>query len=83
MTSTETIVEAVVIACISEVTCVAPERISRDATYTDLGADSLDAVEFVFRVEFVLNLKLPDSLIECKTVGELIDGIARHLEEKP
>jgi len=45
----------------------------------DLGADSLDIVEFMVELENLYNLQIPDTAIESKTS---IDEIIRYIEER-
>ena len=49
----------------------------------DLNADSLDTVELVMELEDEFDLTIPDEEAEkLKTVGEAIEYIKKHLEEK-
>lgn len=61
---------------------VAPEKVTRDASFIDdLGADSLDTVELVMALEEAFDLEIPDEAAEKLTkVGDAIDYLKEHLE---
>lgn len=49
----------------------------------DLNADSLDTVELVMELEDEFDLTIPDEEAEkLKTVGEAVEYIRKHLEDK-
>lgn len=55
-------------------------EVTEDATFGDLGADSLDQLEIVMAVEEELGLNIDDDEAEkIKTVAETIDHIERAL----
>ena len=55
-------------------------RVTENAVFTtDLGADSLDVVEFVMEVEKEFNITIPDEeATKLTTVGAAIDYIENH-----
>ena len=56
-----------------------PALITPDATFTELGADSLKTVELVMELEEKLAVSIPDNVAEhIQTVGDLI----RYLEKE-
>ena len=59
---------------------VAPEQVKLEAKFQeDLGADSLDVVELVMRIEEEFNIEIPDEDAEkIVTVGDAV----RYIEEK-
>jgi acyl carrier protein len=49
----------------------------------DIGADSLDVVEFIMEVEEEFDIQVPDTDAEkIRTVGDVIDYIVAKLEER-
>jgi len=70
-----------VIAIIAEHMGLKPEEITRESTRDDLGTDSLDEMEIVMEVEDEFEFVVPDlTAQEFKTVGELIDYVAKVSE---
>jgi len=67
-------------AIIIEKLGVAPEKITEKATFVnDLGADSLDVVEFVMEVESAFGITIPDEDAgKLVTVGDAVSYIDSH-----
>ena len=61
---------------------VNPEAVTPEASFVeDLGADSLDAVEFVMALEQEFELEIPDEDAEgIKTVGDAVDYISERIK---
>lgn len=58
------------------------ESIEDDATFTSLGADSLDMVEMVMRVEEKFEIQIDDNELESyKTFNEFVDFVTRKVGE--
>lgn len=59
---------------------VKEDQINEKATFVnDLGADSLDVVEFVMEVEKEFNITIPDEdAIKLQTVGDAVKYIDAH-----
>ena len=58
------------------------ESIEDDATFTSLGADSLDMVEMIMRVEEKFEIQIEDKdAEECKTFNEFVDLVTRKIGE--
>ena len=59
---------------------VAESAITLDASFIDdLGADSLDIVEFIIALEEEFNIEIPDADAEkVVTVGDVVDYIKDH-----
>ena len=58
------------------------ESIEDDATFTSLGADSLDMVEMIMRVEEKFEIQIDDNEIESyKTFNEFVDFVTRKVGE--
>jgi acyl carrier protein len=61
---------------------VNPEAVTLEASFVeDLGADSLDVVEFVMALEQEFELEIPDEDAEkIKTVGDAVDYISERVK---
>ena len=61
---------------------VNPEAVTPEASFVeDLGADSLDVVEFVRALEQEFELEIPDEDAEgIKTVGDAVDYIYERIK---
>ena len=59
---------------------VKPEDVTENATFVnDLGADSLDVVEFVMEVEKEFSITIPDEeAAKLTTVGDAVKYIEAH-----
>jgi acyl carrier protein len=84
-------IENRVIDLISEHFNTPRENIKRSTTFQgggqagadDIGADSLDVVEFIMEVEEEFDIQVPDTDAEkIRTVGDVIDYIVAKLEER-
>jgi acyl carrier protein len=54
------------------------DDVSRDATWEQLGADSLDAAEFFMDLEDQLGVQVPDNkATEMKKIGDIIDYVVQ------
>jgi acyl carrier protein len=62
---------------------IAPERITLSTSFTeDIGADSLDIVELVMKLEEEFEITIPDDEAErIKTVADAIRYIEQHRRE--
>ncbi len=70
-------------AIIVEKLGVNEEDVTEDATFTDLGADSLDTVELVMEFEKEFNIAIPDDVAEkITTVGEAIKYLEENLKNQ-
>ncbi len=65
---------------VAEKLSVQPEKITETAAFVnDLGADSLDVVEFVMEVEKEFNITIPDEeAAKLNTVGDAVKYIDAH-----
>ncbi len=60
---------------VSEALYCDKEQVQRNANLmTDLGAESIDFLDIVFRLEKAFGIKLPKGDIEAKARGDLADG---------
>lgn len=78
-------VEQRVIDIVAEHFVYDKEKITRATTFIeDIGADSLDIVEFVMELEEEFDIQIPDEHAEkIKTVGEVVDYIDNAVKNKP
>ena len=49
------------------------ENLTPDAQLDSLGIDSLSVIEFMFKLEDELHIKMPDERLEIKTVGDVVN----------
>lgn len=77
-------IEEKVFQIVSEQMSVDKGELGHETSFVnDLNADSLDTVELVMELEDEFDLTIPDEEAEkLKTVGEAIDYIKKHLEDK-
>ena len=56
-----------------------PEEITMDKSFKDdLGADSLDSVEIVMRLEEAFDIEIPDDAVEnIETVGDVVEALQK------
>lgn len=65
-----------VVAIIAEKLSMPKENITMEATFKDLGADSLDIVEIIMNFEETFGIEIKDEDAEkIKTVGQAVDHI--------
>jgi len=63
-----------------EVLAVQPDQVTMEASFEDLGADSLDLVELVMALEETFNIEVAeDELKEIRTVGEAFELVYAKL----
>ena len=64
---------------------IAPETVTPEANlYTDLGLDSIDAVDLVVQLQRATGRKIkPEEFKAVRTVSDVVDAIARLLSETP
>ena len=77
-------VEQRVIDIVSEHFAYDKEKITRNTTFIeDIGADSLDIVEFVMELEEEFDIQIPDDQAEkIKTVGQAVEYIRAEVKKK-
>lgn len=57
-----------------------PKDFADDATFADLGADSLDVLEISVALEDAFDIEVPDDAAEnILTVGQAVDYLAKRL----
>ena len=61
---------------------LAPEKVTADSTFQELGIDSLDGINILFAVESEFNINIPDDAAQSiRSVRDVVDGIAKLLEQ--
>lgn len=70
-----------IVAIVSDQLDVEPEKVTPSASFVDdLGADSLDLVELIMRIEEELEIEIPDEDAEqIVTVDDAVKYIEAHL----
>ena len=71
------------ISVIAEFKEIDKGTITVDTKLTDLGMDSLDALNLVFELEEAFDIVIPDeNAFETETVADMVSGIEKLLEAK-
>ena len=60
---------------------VDPTKVSREATFLDLGLDSLTLMEFVFAAEDAFSIRIPEDQIDPNLAGLTLDDICQVIEK--
>lgn len=80
--SDKTVAERVV-RVFSDFKKVAPEEISMETTFDELGFDSLDGLNLIFELEEEFDIVVPDDKVQSmKSVQEVVTGIESLLAAK-
>ena len=67
-----------VIKAIAETQRVPEESIGADATFEQLGIDSLDGIQIAFAIENEFNINVPDDAIRTiRSVRDLAEGVEK------
>jgi len=60
---------------------VPPDKVTAEATFQELGIDSLDGINILFAVESEFNINIPDDAAQnIKSVRDVVEGIAKLLD---
>ena len=55
---------------------ITPDTITRETTFGDLDADSLDVVEVIMALEDEFGVEIPDEVaVKFKNIGDVVDDI--------
>jgi acyl carrier protein len=69
-------IELTIKSIIAEQLSIKPQEISADATFDSLGADSLDRVEIIMKIEEQCGVILDDKVVDTlKTVQDAIEYV--------
>jgi acyl carrier protein len=60
---------------------VDPTKVSRGATFLDLGLDSLTLMEFVFAAEDAFSIRIPEDQIDPNLAGLTLDDICQVIDK--
>ncbi len=65
-----------VIGIIADVLKVDPKTITMDSSFEALGADSLDMMELIMKIEDAFDVTIPDeATVNITTVGQAVDAL--------
>jgi acyl carrier protein len=63
---------------------LSPESVTLASTFDELNIDSLDKINISFEVEEAFNVEIPDDALgTIKTVGDMVDGVAKLHAAQP
>lgn len=69
-----------VISCIAATQHIAPEKITVDSTFEELGVDSLDGINILFALENEFSINIPDDAARgIRSVREMVEGVEKLL----
>jgi acyl carrier protein len=76
--------EQKVIELIAQKKRIAPETITLDSTFLELGIDSLDGMDLLFNFEESFKLSIPDDVAQqMKSVRQVVDALRNVLANNP
>ena len=57
---------------------ISPDMVTLASTFDELNVDSLDKINISFEVEEAFNIEIPDDALgTLKTVGDMVNGVAK------
>jgi acyl carrier protein len=62
---------------------LAPDQTASDRRLTELGIESLDAVEFLFKLEDEFKISLTEERAVFNTVGDIVSIVEKVLAARP
>jgi acyl carrier protein len=63
---------------------IPPDTVTLASTFDELNIDSLDKINISFEVEEAFNVEIPDDALgTIKTVGDMVDGVAKLHAAQP
>jgi acyl carrier protein len=76
--------EKKVVELIAQKKRIAPESITLDSTFLDLGIDSLDGMDLLFTFEETFKLTIPDEVAQqMRSVRQVIEALRGALAANP
>lgn len=76
--------ERTVIELIAKKKKLDPSQVTLDATFQELGIDSLDGMDLLFTFEDTFNISVPDDAAQqMKTVRDVTEGLRKVLAGSP
>jgi acyl carrier protein len=63
---------------------ISPDAVTLASTFDELHIDSLDKINISFEVEEAFNVEIPDDALgTIKTVGDMVEGVAKLHAAQP
>ena len=59
-----------------------PDKITAESTMEDIGLDSLDIFDIIFRAEDAFNIKVSNYQVELKTLQDVVNLIDELIKEQ-
>ncbi len=74
---------AKVVAIVAGVKRVAPESIRPEASFDELGIDSLDRINILFELESAFDIQVPDEEARSiKSVNDIVQRLEAYLQQR-
>lgn len=72
-----------VLRTLAETQKLPPEKVTADATFEQLGIDSLDGINILFALENEFNINIPDESARLvRDVRQLAEGVQKLINDK-
>ena len=72
-----------VMSCIAETQRLEQEKVTIDASFEELGIDSLDGINILFALETEFGVDIPDEdAQQVRTVAQMVEGIRKLVTAK-
>ena len=76
-------IEQRVLACVAATMHFEPSRVTRQATFEELGLDSLDGINVLFALENEFDINIPDDAAkQVRDVAGLVEGVRTLVAKK-
>jgi acyl carrier protein len=74
-------IEQRILHIIADAQRLAPDKVTIDKTFEELGIDSMDGVSLLFALENEFDINIPDEAARSiRTVREMVEGVAHIVE---
>lgn len=67
---------------IAEKLDLSPDKITAESTMEDIGLDSLDIFDIIFRAEDAFNIKVSNYQVELKTLQDVVNLVDQLIKEQ-